>query len=253
LQLAAAGGGGGGGAGNGPGGKPNNNNPGTNGTIYGGGGQPKGGDGGGGGGGGAGANSSATVVSPSIPVYPITFPIYVDFLNTYGVWTSPDFVNPQNVWQLVNYTITVPASGNYYFLASADNVINVFVNNSLIVSTSDYQRDPLPYAIYLEPGDLTINIQAINYGGLGAFAAALYQSGTNAMIWNTRMTSSVGGGGVGGATAGGDSGGYSGENGSSFVPAGGVVTTGSNGGGSSQAPGTGGYLTVCYYAAVCFV
>ena len=248
LQLAAAGGGGGGGAGNGPAGKPNNNNPGTNGTIYGGGGQPKGGDGGGGGGGGGGANSSSTVVSPNRPVYPGTYPVYNGFLNTYGVWISPDFVNPVNVWQIINYTITVSASGNYYFVASADNAINVFVNNSLIVSNGDWHYSNTSGAIYLDAGDLTINIQAINYQGPALFAAALYQSGTNAMIWNTRQTTAPGGGGLGGATAGGDSGAYSGENGTSLVPAGGGVTTGSNGGGSSNQPGTGGYLTLCYYA-----
>ena len=55
-------------------------------------------------------------------------------------------------------------------------------------------------------------------------------------------------GGVGGNTVGGDSGAYSGENGNSLVPAGGLVSTGSNGGPSSTLPGTGGSITISYYA-----
>lgn len=55
-------------------------------------------------------------------------------------------------------------------------------------------------------------------------------------------------GGVGGLTYGGDSGAYSGENGDNLVPADGSVSTGSNGGPSSSTPGTGGSVTISYYA-----
>lgn len=55
-------------------------------------------------------------------------------------------------------------------------------------------------------------------------------------------------GGIGGTTYGGDSGAYSGENGNCLVPAGGSISIGANGGPSSSQPGTGGSVTISYYA-----
>ena len=250
TRLVAAGGGGGGGAGNGPPGRPNTNNPGTNSAVNGGAGQPKGGDGGGGGGGGAGSPGSGSYPSPNVPVYPGSYPVYCAFLNTYGVWTSPDFVNPVGQWVTVNYTTTVNYSpGLFYAEVSADNYMTLSVNGvPIVTSDSAYQSTTTSggFSNFNFGGQNTITIMALNYGGPALFAGARYDSFGN-MIWNTRMISGGGGGGVGGFTSPGDSGGYSGENGSSLAP-GCVVTTGSNGGASSTQPGGDGSVTISYYA-----
>jgi mucin-19 len=255
VRLVAAGGGGGGGAGNGPPGLPNNNNPGTNNAVNGGAGQPKSGDGGGGGGGGAGSPGGGSYPSPNVPVYPGYYAAYCAFLNTYGVWTNPDFVNPQNQLVTVNYTTTVNYSpGLFYAVASADNYMTMYVNGAPTVVSSSWSSTTTSggFNNFNFGGQNTITITALNsggggYAGLALFAGAIYDANNN-MIWNTRMISGAGGGGVGGATSGGDSGGYSGENGASLVPAGGSITTGSNGGASSTQPGSGGSATISYYA-----
>ena len=253
LQAIAAGGGGGGGGGQYSAGQPNNNTPGTAGTTYGGYGQGKGGgDGAGAGGGGGGANFNSTVVSPDIPVYRTTDPAYNNFLNSYGVWTNPSFIAPVNVWQIVNYTIDLPGEDNYYFVVSANNAINLLINNNLIVSNTDYRTTRTSGLQLFGFGPLVINLQAINYGaastpGPALFAAAMYQSSTNNMIWNTRQTTGPGGGGLGGLVRGGDSGAYSGENGNTLAPTDSMISVGSNGGAPNTTGGAGS-ITISYYS-----
>jgi hypothetical protein len=217
--------------------------------VNGGAGQPKGGDGGGGGGGGAGSPGSGSYPSPNVPVYPGSYLVYCAFLNTYGVWTSPDFVNPVSQPVTVNYTTTVNYSpGLFYAVASADNYMTMSVNGVPIVTSGSWGSSTTSggFSNFNFGGQNTITITALNYGGLALFAGAIYDANNN-MIWNTRMISGAGGGGVGGFTADGDSGGYSGENGDCLAP-GCVITTGSNGGASSTLPGTGGSVTISYYA-----
>ena len=256
VKLVAAGGGGGGGAGYYNSGKPNQNTPGTNSSVYGATGQYKSGDGGGGGGGGGGSPAVGSFVSPVPTVYPGSYPVYCGFLNTYGVWTSPDFVNPVGQWVTVNYTITVNyVPGIFYAEASADNHMRMFVNGAPTINSDAYQYPtigaPTPsggFNNFNFGGPNTITIMALNDGGPALFAGAIYDPNGN-MIWNTRMISSAGGGGAGGSTVAGDSGAYSGENGTNLVPTGGSASTGSNGGASSGAPGGAGSMTVCYWAS----
>lgn len=249
VTVAVAGGGGGGGGGGqySPG-LPNNNNPGTEGTTYGGYGQGKGGgDGAGGGGGGGGSNAPVNYpVSPSVPLYATTYPVWNGFLNTYGVWFSSG--GDVGVWTAVNFTVDIPAGGgNYYFVVSADNHIELYVNGNFIVRNDDWAITNTSGTVSLSSGFQTINIQALNDGGPAGFAAAMYDLNNN-MIWNSRVVApAAGGGGLGGLTYGGDNGAYSGENGNCYVPPGGVVSSGSNGG-APNTTGGGGIVSITYWS-----
>jgi hypothetical protein len=122
----------------------------------------------------------------SVPVYAGTYPVYNGFLNAYGVWTSPDFVNPVDSLQQVVYSTIIDTGGRFTVRASADNEIEVFVNGTSIVSNSDWStyNDGI---VDLSAGSVTITVNAINRdaGSPGLFSAALYDAAGN-LVWNTR-------------------------------------------------------------------
>lgn len=122
----------------------------------------------------------------SVPVYAGTYPVYNGFLNTYGVWTNPGFVNPVNVLQQVIYSTYLSAGGRFTVRASADNEVQVFVNGVPIVSNGNWARfnDGI---VDLPAGAVTITVNAVNRdaGSPGLFAAALY-NGQGKVVWDTR-------------------------------------------------------------------
>jgi hypothetical protein len=248
-KAVAPGGGGGGGGGQFSAGLPNQNNPGTASSTQGGIGESKGsGDGAGGGGGGAGWSANNRPSSPDVPVYPGTYPVYNEFLNTYGVWVNPDFVNPVGIWVPVNYLVSIPpGGGNYYFVVSADNHIELYVNGNFVVRNDDWAFTDTSGGVFLSAGVQSINIRALNDGGPALFSAAMYNQNNN-IVWNTRVTTpGSGGGGLGGLTVAGDSGAYSGENGLSLPPPGATVSNSTNGGTVNTAGGAGS-ITIFFYS-----
>jgi hypothetical protein len=203
--------------------------------------------------------------STDVPVYNVSYPVYCDFLNTYGVWTDPDATSPVGSWVEVNYTVIIPATQSYLLRVSADNHIKVIINGKTIGSNDDWgsYNDS---TLSLSKGTTTITCQALNNddGSPASFAAALYgQNG--AMVWNTRNTTYTTnpdwpvahGGGHGGyapTSNGPGASGGSGGGGSGYVQtaAGGssVVGQGNNGGtgiwqgyGQAGGGGGGGYRT----------
>jgi len=122
----------------------------------------------------------------NVPVYAGTYPVYNGFLNSYGVWTTPDFVNPADTLQQVVYTTSLNVGGRYIVRASADNEIEVFVNGNSVVSNANWATYN-DGAIDLGAGSVTITVNAINRdgGSPGLFAAALYGPGGN-VVWHTR-------------------------------------------------------------------
>lgn len=248
ARAVAGGGGGGGGGGQYSPGIPNRGTPGNAGTTYGGYGQGKGGgDGAGGGGGGGGSNAPVNYPpSPSVTLYDTTYPVWNDFLNSYGVWFSSG--GDVGLWTAVNFTVNIPPSGgNYYFVVSADNHIELAVNGINVVNNNDWAYTNTSGVMSLSSGFQTINIQALNDGGPAGFAAAMYDLSNN-MIWNSRVVApNAGGGGAGGLVSGGDNGAYSGENGNCFAPTGSTISSGSNGG-APNSSGTGGSITISYYS-----
>ena len=127
-----------------------------------------------------------TINSADVPVYAGTYPVYNGFLNSYGVWTSPDFVNPVDTLQQVNYSTRLDVGGRFTVRASADNEIEVFVNGNSIVSNANWAtyNDGI---VDLSSGTISITVNAVNRdgGSPGLFAAALYDA-TGNVVWNTR-------------------------------------------------------------------
>jgi len=131
-------------------------------------------------------NAPQTLSATDIPVYAYTYPVYCGFLNTYGVWTSTDFVSPVGSWVTVNYTTNILLGQNYTLRVSADNHIRVTINGKQ-VGANDNWGTYNDSTVNLSPGVTVINIQALNDGGPASFAAALYDpSGT--VVWSTRDT-----------------------------------------------------------------
>ena len=150
---------------------------------------------------GGGANSSGSnsyfgtnTVLPSqsavdISVYPASYPVYNGFLNTYGVWTSPDFVSPVGSPVTVNYTAYIPLAQTYQLICSADNHITVTINGSQVGANDDWSTTNSSY-INLPSGLVTITCQALNDGGPASFAAALCDP-VGRVVWNTRMVDPI--------------------------------------------------------------
>ena len=122
----------------------------------------------------------------NVPVYAGTYPVYNGFLNAYGVWTSPDFVNPVDTLQQVVYSTIIDTGGTFTVRASADNEIEVFVNGTSIVGNSNWATYD-DGRVDLSAGTITITVNAVNRdnGSPGLFAAALYDAAGN-ILWNTR-------------------------------------------------------------------
>jgi hypothetical protein len=130
-----------------------------------------------------------TVTAVDVPVYAGTYPVYNGFLNTYGVWTNPDFASPVGTWVAVNYTANIPLGQNYTLRVSGDNHIRVTINGNL-VGANDNWATYNDSTISLSAGLLNIFVQALNDGGPALFAAALYDPLGN-VVWSTRNTTIV--------------------------------------------------------------
>lgn len=127
-----------------------------------------------------------TLPATDTPVYAVSWSTYCGFLNTYGVWTSPDAVSPVGSWVTVNYTANIPAGQNYTLRVSSDNHIRVTIDGSQ-VGANDNWATYNDSTVSLSAGLTTINIRALNDGGPASFAAALYDPSGN-VVWSTRNT-----------------------------------------------------------------
>lgn len=159
-------------------------------------------------GGSIGDGTSFVANSASVQLYAGSYYSYDSFLNTYGVWTNPDFVDPVGSWVSVTYTSYNPLpTGQYVTMTcSADNHVTVSINGNFVGSSDTFQGTS-SFTTYLAPGNNTIVVQALNDGGPALFAAAL-TSNSGQVLWNTRsplITTNL----VNGLTAyGGGAGGY---------------------------------------------
>ena len=121
-------------------------------------------------------------------VYPASYPVYNGFLNTYGVWTSPDFVSPVGSPVTVNYTANIPVAQSYTLTVSADNHVTVTVAGQSVTNDGWWTTDS--GVVNLPAGLVTITCTALNDGGPASFAAALY-SPDGSLVWNTRMVDPI--------------------------------------------------------------
>jgi len=140
--------------------------------------------------GGAGGGSlliGAGAQSGQIVVYPVTLSYaWSQFMNDYAVWVNPDGVNPVNATSTITRYIDIPVSGVYTFFAECDNWLNLYVDGSNIINTSDFQSYYGTSAeISLTPGRHTIDMAVSNWGGPAGVAVAVYDT-YSTQIWNTR-------------------------------------------------------------------
>ena len=172
-------------------------------------------------GGSIGDGSTFIANSADTQIYAGSYYTYTPFLNTYGVWTNPDFVDPVGSWVSVSYTSYNPLQSAQYvtMTCSADNHVRVYINGSFVGGSDTYQGTN-SFTTYLQPGNNTILVQALNDGGPALFAAAL-TSNNGELLWSTRsplivtnlvtgITAYGGGAGAADSTSG-----YTGANGAS--------------------------------------
>jgi hypothetical protein len=173
--------------------------------------------GGGGGGGGSGGyqESTSVTVTPgetltivvgdsgdspttvnATTVYPVTDPgAWGTFLNTYGVWVNPNGVDPVGIYQNMTRVWTAPVTGTYTVTASADNLVQVFIDGTLLTQSDDYTTT-VSQTFSATQGDHRIYLNMLNQGGPGGVGVAIYDPSNN-LIWNTRTQLNAGVGNLG--------------------------------------------------------
>jgi hypothetical protein len=173
-----------------------------------------GGGGGGGGSGGYQETTSVTVIpgetltivvgdsgdSPTTvnatTVYPVTDTgAWGTFLNTYGVWVNPNGVDPVGIYQNMTRVWTAPVTGTYTVTASADNLVQVFIDGTLLTQSDDYTTT-VSQTFSVTQGDHRIYLNMLNQGGPGGVGVAIYDPSNN-LIWNTRTQLNAGVGNLG--------------------------------------------------------
>ena len=130
----------------------------------------------GGGLGGAGAKIGDPVYgSGTGQVWPVTLSwAWSQFMNDYAVWVNPDGVNPINSTSTVTRTFYVPETGTYRIRAECDNWMNLYVDGSNIINTSDFQSVYGSYAdMSLTQGNHNITMAVSNWGGPAGFAVEI--------------------------------------------------------------------------------
>ena len=164
----------------------------------------EGGSGGGGGSGGYQFNSKVAVtpgevltitvgqgggnkISPIATYHPVTLSYaWSGFMNSYAVWTHPDGVTPTGVTVTSVRVFTAPVSGYYSIRSQADNYLEVYVDNVLVSTTSNFSSESeTAVNVYLTQGIHKLTFNAINYGGPAGIAVVIVDSNNN-LLWNTR-------------------------------------------------------------------
>jgi hypothetical protein len=135
-----------------------------------------------------GTGGIVTTNTSDIPIYAGTLPEYIAFLNTYGVWTNPDFESPVTgggyVSTTVNYTTNIQVGQTYTVRVSADNHIRLLINGNQVVG-NDSSQETNDSVVTLAAGPVTITCYGYNTGGRALFAAALYDP-QGRVVWDTR-------------------------------------------------------------------
>jgi len=118
-------------------------------------------------------------------VYVRTSGFWNIFQNTYAIW-------PTLYDEVASYVIyrefIAPSTGTYYVRATADNHANVFINNSLVIGTSDsFLSVPTPVAVTLNAGLNVIRLNVKNDDNVCGVAVTISDS-TDTLVWDTVST-----------------------------------------------------------------
>ncbi len=111
--------------------------------------------------------STTVVVAPfaSPRVYPVTWPVWSGFLNTYGVWTDAtplDKPDRSNEIQVYYRNFNAPYNGTYRIKYQADNRLTLYLDGVRIGENSDFQSLPKEADRELNAGNHVLRIEALN-------------------------------------------------------------------------------------------
>lgn len=142
------------------------------------------------------ATGSTVVVAPftSPRVYPVTFPAWSNFLNTYGVWSEANPTNKSdkaNQIQVYYRNFVAPYRSTYRVRFQADNRITLYMDGIIIGSNSDFKGLPKEIELDLEPGNHVLRIEALNVALAGGptkwkYNPAGWAITIEAKLWDTR-------------------------------------------------------------------
>jgi len=133
------------------------------------------------GGGGGGGSTNISLIGDSI-LYPRSDGRWAGFMNTYAVW-------PTTGAEVASYSIyryfTAPYSGTYYFRSAVDNGGAIYVDDSLIGGTVNFNQNPSPVARVLTAGSHLLRFDVSNAGDVAGIAVTVSNS-SDQVIWDTR-------------------------------------------------------------------
>ena len=124
-----------------------------------------------------GSGGSSTTLN-TVEYYPVSLSYaWSSFMNSFAVWSN----------QGDSFTSTrmfvVPTSGNYTFEYQADNYLAIYVDGSLVGTTTSYQNSTTA-TVALAQGNRALSFTAQNYGGPAGFAVTI-KNGSGTIVWST--------------------------------------------------------------------
>ena len=132
--------------------------------------------------------SSPVISGVNVPIYPAEQSVYTGFLNSYGVWNTPNTGSvPAETITLI-YNVYLASAGTYTLTASADNVVNSisFDNGSSVLSESEWYNTAST-TVTLSAGAHTITIVATNNDNPSpASVGATLTNSSGKVVWSTR-------------------------------------------------------------------
>lgn len=147
------------------------------------------------GGGGSSYNAVSSFTSTRLnsggDLYPVDLSwAWGNFINTYGVWTSPRLADDGNS-HVVYRGFFAPYTGTYRIEYSADNRMNFSIDGILTASTTTFTTSFIT-TTYLNRGEHILKFEVQNYGGTSnwysnpAGFALTIRDTLNVLLWDTR-------------------------------------------------------------------
>ena len=135
---------------------------------------------------GAGGQSS---VYSSVQYYPVSLSwAWGSFINSYGVWSSPDQESPVGSTVTSYRLFVAPYTGSYTITYSADNSLTMYIDGTQVLSTGSDSTFTGSYSttVTMSQGNRSLRFDAYNEGGPAGFAVTI-SDGSDNLLWNTRQ------------------------------------------------------------------
>ena len=120
-------------------------------------------------------------------LYPRSDGRWSGFQNTYAVW--PTRGNEVTSY-IIKRVFTAPYTGIYYFRSTVDNSGTVYVDNSVVGGTANFNQTPSRVEVSLTQGRHILQFNVANGGDVAGFACTISNS-SDSVIWDTRTYASA--------------------------------------------------------------